>query len=133
MIATSRQQRRALLRANKQWPESLREIPRDQWPNDDLARRSRVWRSSEFLVQQFDEPNGVTRLSINRTVLLATGRWDENITWDELQRIKRECGYGDHFAVEVFPADYDVVNVANMRHLWLLPAPLSFAWSRSSR
>ena len=33
-------------------------------------------------------------------------------------------------AVEVFPADDQVVNVANMRHLWVLPEPLPFAWEK---
>ena len=72
----------------------------------------------------------VVRLSINRTTLGANGRWDENITWDDLQRLKREAGYGDKDAVEVFPADVDVVNVANMRHLWVFVGNyrLPFAW-----
>lgn len=33
-------------------------------------------------------------------------------------------------AGEVFPAESDVVNVANMRHLWLLREPPPFGWRR---
>ena len=74
----------------------------------------------------------IVRLSVNRTAIEGP-RWKEGVSWDELQAIKRQCGYGDHDAVEVFPRDVDVVNVANMRHLWILdPAqPLPFAWRAS--
>ena len=130
MIQTSRNQRRALLRENLSWPIALREIPREQWPspNDACAH---VWRSQSFLVQEY-KPTvaGVIRLSVNRTSLRGDGRWDDGISWDELQKIKQETGYGDRFAVEVYPADDDVVNVGNLRHLWLLPEPPPFAWRR---
>lgn len=53
----------------------------------------------------------------------------DGITWDELQALKRQCGFGDRFAVEVYPADLDVVNVGNLRHLWVLQGALPFAWS----
>ena len=48
----------------------------------------------------------------------------------DLQRLKAECGYGGHDAVEVFPHALDVINVANMRHLWVMGEPLTFAWRR---
>lgn len=45
---------------------------------------------------------------------------DIPITWDEIQAIK------DHFwpnriAIEVYPRNEDIVNVANMRWIWVLP------------
>ena len=46
----------------------------------------------------------------------------------KLQEIKNTIGYKDKFAVEVYPAENDIVNVANMRHLWVLPKPLGFEW-----
>lgn len=33
-------------------------------------------------------------------------------------------------AVEIYPAERDIVNVANMRHLWVLPERLPFGWRR---
>jgi hypothetical protein len=72
----------------------------------------------------------VVRLSVCRTSL-AGDRWQDGITWDELQRLKRECGYGDADAIEVFPADTDVVNVANMRHLWVMADPIACAWRKT--
>ena len=86
-------------------------------------------RSRTHLVQLFEERGGVIRMSVQRT------EWDErqnrlrdDISWDDLQRLKAEAGYGDRWAVEIFPADRSIVNVANMRHLWLLPEPPAFAW-----
>lgn len=85
-------------------------------------------RSREFLVQEFEaQAPAVVRLSINR-VELAGDRWVDGISWEELQRIKSECGYGQADAVEIYPPKDDEVNVANMRHLWVLRDPLSFAW-----
>jgi len=68
------------------------------------------------------------RASINRTTLRADGRWEENLTWDEMQEIKRQIGRGICYAVEVLPMDCDIVNVANMRHMWILPEPLPIGW-----
>src|SRR5690606_15920558 len=87
-----------------------------------------VWRSRDFLVQGVKEPAGIIRLSICRTNLDRKGDWTDGITWDQLQRLKSEAGFGDLDAVEVYPAASDVVNVANLRHLWVFPAPLPFAW-----
>ena len=67
-----------------------------------------VWRSRSFLVQVFNEGHQdgrkVTRLTVARTELGDDGRWKADITWDELQQIKRECGFGNCYAIEVFPA-----------------------------
>ncbi len=58
------------------------------------------------------------------------GDWAANITWEELQAIKNRIGYADKTAVEIFPAEKDTVNVANMRHLWILPESLTFGWKK---
>lgn len=130
MITITRQQRKALERENERWPVNGREIPPDQWPRDLEMDRLRVIRSRDFLIQVFNvgRAGAVLRLSVNRTKLLGTGRCDEGLTWDELQEVKRIAGYADYWAVEVYPADSEVVNVANMRHLWLLPEMPPFAW-----
>lgn len=134
MITTTREQRRQLERENAKLPPIMTTVPRDTWPANADLRLVAVWRSRGFLAQAFAEPDGITRLSINRTTLnVATGRWIDEIAWDDLQRIKRECGFGQQDAVEVYPADSDVVNVANMRHLWIMPAELPFKWKKTRR
>jgi hypothetical protein len=128
-IVTTRAQRRQLERDNAKQPAELREIPRDQWP-DPSAPQLRVLRSRDFLVQEFAEKAPArVRLSVCRTTM-AGERWQDGITWDDLQRLKRECGYGDSDAIEIYPDDRNVVNVANMRHLWIMAEPVACAWRR---
>lgn len=124
----TRAQRKEMERENSRWPAALREIPRSEWPRQPPGVIA-VWRSRAFLVQVYDESGGMIRLSVCRTTI-AAGRWVDGITWDDLQRLKRECGYGDRDALELFPADRDVVNVANLRHLWLPAQPVPFAWRK---
>ena len=133
-IITTRAQRRELERENARRPVALAPVPRSEWPAD-LASHPRapvaVWRSRDFLVQQFAaSAPAICRLSILRSSVKGD-RWADGITWDDLQRLKAEAGFGDAWAVELFPADTEVVNVANIRHLWLLDAAPAFAWARS--
>lgn len=117
-------------RQNAKLPTQLQEIPRDQWPNEGPPSLLSVWRSKEYLVQVFNAPApALVRLSVNRTAMCRTG-WKDGISWEELQRLKLECGYGDQDAVEVFPKQCDVVNLTNMRHLWIMVDPLEFAWRK---
>lgn len=44
------------------------------------------------------------------------------ITWDQLQAVKNEVWGPDTRAIEVYPAQDDVVNGGNIRHLWRLGA-----------
>jgi hypothetical protein len=128
----TRQQRRRAKAENKRWPEALVRaemseidraysgVPRERQPVE-------VWRSREFLVQVFQEKDGIERLSVLRTEHDGDDFID-GIAWGDLQRLKRECGRGGKDAIEIFPADVDVVNIANIRHLWVLPEPLPMAW-----
>lgn len=122
----TRQQRRLLEKANTKQPACLVRIPRAEWPSE-RAGLIEVWRSRHFLVQVLTEAAGLERLSICRTSHNGAS-WNDSITWDELMQCKRECGRGDRDALEVYPADRDIVNVANMRHLWLPAEPVAFAW-----
>lgn len=133
-LTTSRQQRRQLAQENAKLPRELVEIPRAAWPAHlDDPQRLRVWRSRFFLVQEFTAPApAVVRLSVNRTQLSGE-RWADNITWDDLQAIKNDVGYFAQTAVEVYPSVADLVNVANMRHLWVLAERPAFAWHSQSR
>lgn len=130
-LLTTRRQRRMLKSENAKWPTTLMEVPRDTWPwaphTEEHQKRQSVWRSRYYLVQVFAERDNIIRLSINRASVEAD-RFEDGISWNELQDLKRECGYGDFYAIEVFPRDRDIVNVANMRHLWILPEPLKIGW-----
>ena len=129
MARLSAAKRAYLRRENKKWPVTLREIPDGAWPDFSMLSIPpvRVLRSRDYLVQVYPERDGAQRMTVSRT-MVEGGGWSQGITWDDLQRLKGEAGYGDRWAVEVFPADARVVRACNMRHLWLLPEPPAFAW-----
>lgn len=129
-------QLRQLKRDNMRHPAALAAVPWQEWPPAHLveARRLKVLRSRDFLVQIYEEPAAMLRMSVNRTAWCErSSSWREDISWDDLQRLKREAGYADRWAVEIYPADRAVVNVANMRHLWLLTEPPAYAWGVKNR
>lgn len=105
-------------------------VPHEEWPAAMPKGLVDVWRSQGFLVQVFDPKDGAQRLTVCRTKHNGKS-WVPGITWDELQQIKAECGNSEVYAVEIFPAESDLVNVANMRHLWLLNKAPDFAWRKS--
>lgn len=110
-------------------PKELEPLPEHEWPQSQTSReRLAVWRSRDYLVQVFAEDEDIIRLSICRTQIGGDGRWEDGLSWDELQRVKREIMLGDSWAMEIYPADDHIVNVANMRHLWVMQSPPTFGW-----
>lgn len=110
------------------------EVPKDRCPDIALMKQPPInayW-NNRFLVQVYKEPGGI-RLSVIRRELQRNGDYVDGISWDELQDIKRALGYGDHYAIEIYPRDRDLVNVANMRHLWVMNQPLAIGWFNHDR
>lgn len=103
----------------------MREVPREQWPFMPSIETVplRVWLSNDYLAVLYQQRiDGKKRLTVNRTRM--NGRsWRDGITWDELQRIKNETLGADVWCVEVYPPESELVNVSNMRHLWVLKEP----------
>ena len=125
----------SLLRLGYTDPFEFIAVREEKWPptRPDAPRPSRVWLSVKFLavVYREDAPGVSHRVSINRVEFdLGKGRWEEGISWDDLQLIKAGIGFGDRCAVEIFPPDHHVVDVANMRHLWILKEPPVFMWKK---
>ena len=122
--------RKMLAKENAKWPDIPKEIPKDQWPDmPSTAKRIAVWRSKYWLIQAFHE-NGFIRLSVNRTTMAPDGTWDEDISWDDLQWVKEKVGFANQWATEIFPPADKVINVANMRHLWILNKPPEYGWNQ---
>ena len=118
--------RRQLEKDNAKRPDKLSPLEKGKWPGgvfEDVSRIE-VMISRYYMVQIFDERNGVKRISCNRTTIDQFGQWEENLTWDELMEVKRQAGYGESYAVEVLPDDSNIVNIANMRHIWIMPHPI---------
>lgn len=135
-ITLSRTQRRLaskhMAREATNYPSHLVKVPESEWPDSFKGKLMAAWRSRDYLVQVYAEPLPcVARLSINRTAIDTAGGWKQDIPWTELQRLKNECGFGLLDAVEVFPVATDVVNVANIRHIFVMAEPLPFAWRKT--
>ena len=105
------------------------EIPQIEWPIYRDPDLKHVYKNRDFLVQEYHEVNGIIRLSIC-SVKKKGSKWIDGITWDQLNDIKSGVGFSDHFAVECYPETDNIVNVANMRHLWILPERLPFSWKK---
>ncbi len=121
---------------NKRWPLCLVSVPREEWAHafTGHCRPFAVWRSRDFLVQGYTTRDQlVVRLSVLRTVVVPGVGFADGISWENLQKLKSEAGYGDHDAVEVYPPDSDVVNDANMRHLFVFVNGhrLPFVWRKN--
>lgn len=120
-----------------QFARSLQQVPPDEWPQETVARMTHppreVWRNRDYLLVVYDDA-GYERLSVVRVAFDAqSGRFSDGIRWDDLQELKRQCGRGDRWAVECYPANDDVVNVQNMRHLFILPEAPPYAWRKDER
>lgn len=125
----SKADRKYLERQNKKYTSEFIEISKDTWPPHPGEPPIKVFRNNKFLIQVYTEKNNIIRLSICRTTVNKE-RFNDGISWDELQSIKNNVGYADLQAIEIFPKERDLVNVANMRHLWVLPYTLEFGWYR---
>lgn len=127
--------RQAMRDESKKYGPTLREIPCNGPMHRAFPTQApvRAWRSRDFLVQLYvDRHSGCQRLSVNRTELNSDGGWKDGITWDDLQRLKREAGFGNMWALEVYRADDDLVYDANIRHLFLFAERPAFAWTREN-
>lgn len=122
--------RKYLNAQNRNWPVSPIQVCDAEWPKMFAADQSRiaVWRSFDYLIQVFRVRDGLTRLSVNRTELDDQGRFKDHITWEELMWIKEACGFGDKDAVEVFPRTIDIVNISNLRHIFVFDELQTFVW-----
>ena len=134
-----RAKRAHLRQQNALYSDTLQPLPKEQWPegygNSPNSMTLDVFRSRHFLVQIVKEkPTNNVRLTVNRCELNARGdSFQDGITWDELMEIKRQCGFESSWAIEIYPPDHQIVNVPNMRHLWLLDQAPAQAWARKSR
>jgi len=78
-----------------------------------------VWKNNLYIVQIYRRALGVRSFALH----LAIRRIDERPIegWDDLQRIKDELAGPERVAVEMYPARSELMDQANMRHLFVLP------------
>jgi hypothetical protein len=90
-----------------------------------------TWEDDVFEVAGFLDQNTI-RLDIWRKDM------KDGIGWDELHTIKSKCGFADFDAVEFYPRDCDVLNTANIRHLYLFSTLLpqirrGYTWKKEAQ
>ena len=124
------QVKKAVLRAeNKKQPVRLARLTFteeeiEDWKQRGLPIPDEAWRCQAYLVQVYKFDGG-ERITVSTTSVKSAKHkgggtdWEDKIPWDHLQAIKRQIGRGDRLAIEIYPHDWAVVNVANMRHLWI--------------
>lgn len=98
-------------------------------PEDMADKVLGIWMSQNYSAVAWavhDRSDFICRLVINRRELEPDGSWKQGITWDDIQSIKHDCGYGDYDALEVYPRDVNLVFDAPMRHIWVVKEPLNF-------
>lgn len=113
---------------------------KERWPFASTPP-DRVWLSDSkrWVVQQFAVPSadgtpweGMKRVGISHYRKANTPKSQVVIekTWSAIQEIK-ETLFPGYLAIEVYPADSQVVDVAPMRWLWLLPAGATLPFTLS--
>lgn len=118
----------------KAYGRKMEPVPRDEWPffPEFETVVLNVWQSRDYLAVLYQQrADGMKRLTVNSTRRMRVPYsrkpdgtdWRDGITWDELQRVKNETLGPDVWCVEVYPPEAEVVDVANMRHLWPLDEP----------
>ncbi len=73
----------------------------------------RGWEGDGVICQLYEE-SGHQRLTIMRVPP------ERPFSWEELQEIKSAAGFGDAWAVEIYPPDEHAFNDIDARHLWLV-------------
>jgi|SRR5882672_2754619 len=129
MILT-RAERRAMVRAKEKYVKKLMAGGYDKWLDITHTEQTqsvmnqlggerpfKVWRNGMFIVQAFSTPNawGAIRMMI---------RWLDarpDHDWSLFQRIKNDLFGPEAVALEVYPAESNKQDVANMYWLWVLP------------
>ena len=99
------------------WEQRL--IPLDH----PMRPRGPRWRVECYLNNRYSVQISDHETSWGPVIHLWIRRHDESMPrfWSDLQRIKDELIGKDRIAVEVFPEEENLVDEANMSHLWVLP------------
>lgn len=128
LAGISRSERRQLIaketraRRSGAWSawETLTFPPGTVGPRGWVAEFTTAHRNNVFAVLDRTLKNGVRHLAISSLS-------EDRPTWHEAQRIKDEIAGENATAVEVYPPRAEIVDDANMYHLWIVPDPLPFS------
>lgn len=129
-IIWSRSERRALERAKEKHVRDLisggynefkditRQAQQTTTAQNSLNPPEKVYLNNCFIVQVYDQP---TSWGMTKRVMI---RWNDarpEIGWTMLQKIKNDIFGPERVCLEVFPAESNKQDVANVYWLWLMP------------
>lgn len=117
-LSQKKQERDILRNARLPW-QPMREVPRREWPADLERRVVRFWVNNKFTCIEYNPR--ITDYGPVRHLLIQRVTGERVSRWEPLQRVKNEVAGPDASAVELYPAECDVVNDCHMYHLWVLP------------
>lgn len=131
LVTASRNERRILLnkeraaRASGDWGQwEIIDLPSGA-PGSGWCREvKQAFKNRVFCVLVRPLPTGVCHLSVSSLSAIRP-------TWHEMQRIKNEVGGIGKTAVEVYPPQSEVIDEADMFHIWVLPTELPFSLHHS--
>ena len=75
---------------------------------------------------------GMLRVSIGKYPKPGAGAIDLHVNWSKIQEIKEQL-FPDRLAMEIYPPEEQVVDVANLRWLWILPEGCKLPFSLSGQ
>lgn len=123
--------RAAIFRDNGRWPpwrwSELKPPQSVGW----LSEVSRHAENGVFaaLIRDIDAP---TIGKVTHVAITIVGNATD-LTWTERQRIKNELFGRERVAVEVMPPESELVDGANMYHMWVMPAGYVMPFSLATR
>lgn len=128
MSALPRSQRRRVIADEKrrrksgawgEW-ETLTFPPRSVFPTGWAACFTTAHKNKVFSVLDRMDASGARHLAV-------ASLSGERPTWHEMQRIKDDLAGPEATAVEVYPPKREIVDDADMYHIWVLPGDLNFS------
>ena len=126
MLNLPRAERRKLLseerkrRKTGNWGSRERIVVGEEAGKGWIRQVNAAFRNRVFAVLVRDLPNGVRHMAVSSLS-------GDRPTWHEMQRIKNELAGRERTAVEVYPPAHEVVDGADMFHIWVLPGNLPFS------
>ena len=92
-------------------------------PGRGPLRPNERWLDFVYINNRYSVQWSVVTTEIGEIVHLWVRRHDKEMpqSWGDLQRIKNKLVGAERIGVQVFPAQSELVDCANMAHLWIYP------------
>lgn len=115
------------MKQGKPWQPLVRAEPVLKPGQPDLPFPYDLWKNDQYVVISRTNEHGFMWLSIRREDRAAAR------DWRHFQRIKNEIAGPEREAVELYPAESRLADLANQYHLWVLPEGQQFPFGFKER